>query len=158
MEKLPVMLLNPNAKLPERQTAGSVGYDISACLDNEITIAQGETHKIGSGFAIALEPGYAAFLYARSGLGIKHGIVPANCVGVIDSDYRGEVIVGLKNTSDTPFTVKNGDRIAQMVITKCEIPEVIRCDDLEKTARGAGGFGSTGARDKAEERKGEEVV
>jgi len=143
MEKLPVMLINPNAKLPERQTDGSVGYDISACLDNEVTVAQGETQKIGSGFAIALEPGYAAFIYARSGLGINHGIVPANCVGVIDSDYRGEVIVGLKNTSDTAYTVKNGDRIAQMVIVKCEVPEVIPCDDLEKTARGAGGFGST---------------
>jgi len=143
MEKLPVMLIKPNAKLPERQTVGSVGYDISACLENEVIIAKGETKKIGSGFAIALEPGYAAFLYARSGLGIKHGIVPANCVGVVDSDYRGEVIVGLKNTSDTTYTVKNGDRIAQMVIAKCEIPEVIRCDDLEETQRGAGGFGST---------------
>ena len=143
MEKLPVMLINPNAKLPERQTDGSVGYDISACLDNEVTVAQGETQKIGSGFAIALEPGYAAFIYARSGLGINHGIVPANCVGVIDSDYRGEVIVGLKNTSNTPYTVKNGDRIAQMVITKCAVPEVIPCEDLEETTRGAGGFGST---------------
>ena len=143
MEKLPVMLIKPNAKLPERQTVGSVGYDISACLENEVIIAKGETKKIGSGFAIALEPGYAAFLYARSGLGINHGIVPANCVGVVDSDYRGEVIVGLKNTSETPYTVKNGDRIAQMVIAKCEIPDVILSDDLEETQRGAGGFGST---------------
>jgi len=143
MEKLPVKLIKPNAKLPERQTAGSVGYDISACLDSEVMVAQGETQKIGSGFAIALEPGYAAFIYARSGLGINHGIVPANCVGVIDSDYRGEVIVGLKNTSNTPYTVKNGDRIAQMVITKCAVPEVIPCEDLEETTRGAGGFGST---------------
>ena len=143
MKKLPVMLIKQNAKLPERQTVGSVGYDISAYLENEVIIAKGETKKIGSGFAIALEPGYAAFLYARSGLGINHGIVPANCVGVVDSDYRGEVIVGLKNTSDTPYTVKNGDRIAQMVITKCEIPEVIPSSDLEETLRGAGGFGST---------------
>ena len=143
MEKLPVMLINPNAKLPERQTLGSVGYDISACLDDEVTINKGETRKIGSGFAIALEPGYAAFIYARSGLGIKHGMIPANCVGVIDSDYRGEVIVGLKNTSDTPYTIRNGDRVAQMVITKCELPEILICKDLEETIRGAGGFGST---------------
>ena len=147
MEKLPVKLIKPNAKLPERQTDGSVGYDISACLDNEVTVVQGETKKIGSGFAIALEPGYAAFIYARSGLGINFGIVPANCVGVIDSDYRGEVIVGLKNTSNEIYTVKNGDRIAQMVISKCEMPEVILCDDLEETIRGAGGFGSTGGRE-----------
>ena len=144
MEKLNVMLIKPTAKLPERQTAGSVGYDISACLDGEVTITQGETRKIGSGFAIALEPGYAAFLYARSGLGINHGVIPANCVGVVDSDYRGEVIVGLKNTSDKPYTVKDGDRIAQMVIAKCELPEIVLNENLEETTRGADGFGSTG--------------
>ena len=99
---------------------------------------------IGSGLAIALEPGYAAFIYARSGLGIKHGMIPANCVGVIDSDYRGEIIVGLKNMSDEPFTVNDGDRIAQMVIAKCELPELRLCDDLDETKRGDGGFGSTG--------------
>jgi len=145
MKKLPVMRLKANAILPERKTTGSVGYDISACLDNEIIVAPGETHKIGSGLAIALEPGYAAFIYARSGLGIKQGIIPANCVGVIDSDYRGEVIVGLKNTSNTVFTVRDGDRIAQMVIAKCDLPEILLCDDLEETTRGEGGFGSTGA-------------
>jgi len=104
----------------------------------------GETRMIGSGLVIALEPGYAAFLYARSGLGIKQGIVPANCVGVIDSDYRGEVIVGLKNTSNKQFTVKNQDRIAQMVISKCELPEIEVNQNLEETKRGDGGFGSTG--------------
>ena len=144
MDKLSVMRIKQSAKLPERQTAGSVGYDISACLDSDIVLAPGETQKIGSGIAIALEPGYAAFLYARSGLGINFGVVPANCVGVIDSDYRGEVIVGLKNTSKEPFEVKHADRIAQMVIKKCETPEIILCDDLEKTERGDGGFGSTG--------------
>jgi len=147
MKELPVMLIKSNAKLPERQTAGSVGYDISACLEGDETIEQGEIKKIGSGFAIALEPGYAAFIYARSGLGINHGITPANCVGVIDPDYRGEVIVGLKNASNIPYTVKNGDRIAQMVITKCELPGILLCDDLEETKRGAGGFGSTDMRE-----------
>jgi len=144
MKELQVMRLKPAATLPVRQTAGSVGYDISACLDNEITITPGETHMVGSGLVIALEQGYAAFLYARSGLGIKKGIIPANCVGVIDSDYRGEVIVGLKNTSNVPFTVNNGDRIAQMVIAKCELPEIILCENLDETKRGDGGFGSTG--------------
>ena len=99
---------------------------------------------IGSGFAVALEPGYAAFIYARSGLGIKHGMVPANCVGVIDSDYRGEVIVGLKNTSDAAFTVNGGDRIAQMVIAKYELPEITLNGELDDTPRGGGGFGSSG--------------
>jgi len=144
MEKLPVIRIKPFAVLPERQTSGSVGYDISACLDEDIILAPGETQKIGSGIAIALDPGYAAFIYARSGLGINFGVVPANCVGVIDSDYRGEVIVGLKNTSKEPFEVKHGDRIAQMVVGKCETPEIILCDNLDKTVRGDGGFGSTG--------------
>lgn len=144
MDNLLIKRLKPTAKLPERQTDGSVGYDISACIDNDITIEPGETHKIGSGIAIALSHGNAAFIYARSGLGINHGIIPANCVGVIDSDYRGEIIVGLKNTSTMPFTVKNGDRIAQMIISKCELPEIIICDNLDETARSDGGFGSTG--------------
>jgi len=144
MTKLSIMRVQPTALLPDRKTTGSVGYDISASLDKEVEIEPGQTRKIGSGLAIALEPGYAAFIYARSGLGINHGIIPANCVGVIDSDYRGEIIVGVKNTSDVPFTVKNGDRIAQMVIAKCELPELVICDNLEETVRGDGGFGSTG--------------
>ena len=145
MIKLPIMRIKPNAELPERKTDGSVGYDISACLDRDITIAPGETFKVGTGIVIALEPGYAAFIYARSGLGINKGITPANCVGVIDSDYRGEVIVGLKNASTEDFTVKSGDRIAQMVIAKCELPEIVLCDNLDETSRGDGGFGSTGS-------------
>ena len=146
MNSLPVKLLRANARPPLRETSGSVGFDISACLGGDAVIAPGETKMIGSGFAIALEPGYAAFIYARSGLGIKHGIIPTNCVGVIDSDYRGEVIVGLKNTSDVPFTVSDGDRIAQMVVTKCELPKPVICEELDSTARGDGGFGSTGAK------------
>ena len=144
MKRLHVKLLRPNAALPVRITAGSVGYDIAACLSEEIVINPGETKMIGSGFAIALESGYAAFIYARSGIGMKHGIIPANCVGVIDSDYRGEVMLGLKNTSDKPFTVKDGDRVAQMIIARCELPEPILCQELDETPRGAGGFGSTG--------------
>ena len=145
MEYLHVKLIRPNAKLPARKTAGSVGFDISACLSEAVVIPPGETRMIGSGLAIALETGFAAFIYARSGLGIKHGVIPANCVGVIDSDYRGEVIIGLKNTSDAAFTVSDGDRVAQMVISRCELPEIAVSGDLDETPRGGGGFGSTGS-------------
>ena len=144
MKNLFIKRLNPDAKLPLRQTGGSVGFDVAACLEDDVVIAPGETKMIGSGFAIALESEYAAFIYARSGLGIKHGIIPANCVGVIDSDYRGEIIVGLRNTSSLSFTVRHGDRIAQMVVSRCELPELIECENLDETDRGAGGFGSTG--------------
>ena len=144
MKILQVKLLRPNAKLPVRETLGSVGFDISACLESPVIIDPGETRMIGSGFAIALEFGYAAFIYARSGLGIKNGIVPANCVGVIDSDYRGEVIVALKNTSCKAFTINDGDRVAQMVIAVCQLPEPVLSEELDETPRGSGGFGSTG--------------
>ena len=144
MVHLPIKLIRPNAKMPVRKTTGSVGFDIAACLDEAVVIGPGETHMICSGLAIALQPGYAAFIYARSGLGIKQGIIPANCVGVIDSDYRGEIIVGLRNTSNEPFTISDGDRIAQMVINKCELPELLPCENLDETPRGNSGFGSTG--------------
>jgi len=144
MKNLKIKRVRESARLPEQKTDGSVGYDISACISEEIVIEPGETKIVGSGFAIALESGFAAFIYARSGLGIKSGIIPANCVGVIDSDYRGEILVGLRNTSKEPFVVRDGDRIAQMVICKCELPEIVLCEDLDETVRGAGGFGSTG--------------
>ena len=144
MKHLSVKLLRNGARAPMRETPGSVGFDISACLEDSVTILPGETKMIGSGFAIALDPGYAAFIYARSGLGIKRGIIPANCVGVIDSDYRGEIIVGLRNTSSETFTVNDGERIAQMVISKCELPDIALTDSLDDTTRGSGGFGSTG--------------
>jgi len=145
MDKLKIMRTKPSAQIPQRQTSGSVGYDMSACLEADVTLMPGETKKISSGLAISLDTGYAAFIYARSGLAINHGITKANCVGVIDSDYRGEIIVGLRNNSNEPYTIKNGDRIAQMVITKCELPELVLCDSLDDTTRGAGGLGSTGS-------------
>ena len=144
MKYLRIKLLRTNAKLPARETEGSAGFDIAACLDETVVILPGETRMVGSGFAIALEAGYAAFVYARSGLGIINGMIPANCVGVIDSDYRGEVMVGLKNTSDVSFSISDGDRIAQMVIAKCELPVPALCEELDETQRGGGGFGSTG--------------
>ena len=144
MFHLPIKLMRPNAKMPVRKTTGSIGFDLAACLDAAVVVEPGETRMICSGLAIALQPGYAAFIYARSGLGIKQGIIPANCVGVIDSDYRGEIVVGLKNTSNKPFTISDGDRIAQMVICKCELPELLPSENLDETPRGDGGFGSTG--------------
>jgi len=144
MRELQVQIITPGAKLPERKTDGSAGFDVAACITEEVIITPGETRMIGTGLAVALPPGHAAFIYARSGLGIKHGVIPANYVGVIDSDYREEVVVGLRNTSGMPFTVRNGDRIAQMVISKCELPELVLYDELDDTPRGDGGFGSTG--------------
>lgn len=143
MNTIAIKLLSPCAKIPTRSTPGSVGFDIFACIKEPLTIKPNETSMIRSGFAIALEQGYAAFLYARSGLGAKKGIVLANCVGVIDSDYRGEIIVALKNTSNEPYTIQSNDRIAQMVIAKCELPNLEIAESLDETLRGEGGFGST---------------
>lgn len=143
MNHLPIKLLNSSAKLPTRSTEGSVGYDICACIPEPVTVYPGETRLIGSGVAIALEQGYAAFLYARSGLGVKYGIVPANGVGVIDSDYRGEIMVGIKNTSSADYVIHPGERIAQIVISRCKLPELVVVDALDETGRGSRGFGSS---------------
>ena len=144
MEKLFIKLVRSTAIIPNRSTEGSAGYDLYACLTEQIILSQGETRMIASGVSIALEPGYAAFIYARSGLGLKHGIIPANCVGVIDSDYRGEIIVALHNHGDSAKTVEPGDRIAQMVITPFLTANFIETDELNDTVRGEGGFGSSG--------------
>ena len=144
MSYLKIMLVSKNANLPSMETTGSAGYDLHACLDKSVILNPGETKLIGSGIALAIESGYAGFIYARSGLGIKKGIIPANCVGVIDSDYRGEIKIGLKNTSTEPFAIQHGDRIAQLVITRCETFELLVSDSLDDTMRGNNGFGSTG--------------
>lgn len=145
MPILRVKKLHPQAVLPSRATQGSAGYDLSACLAQPVTIAPGRTEKIPTGLAIDLgTPDRAAFIFARSGLGIKHGIVPANCVGVIDSDYRGEILVGLTNHSGESYTVAPGERVAQMVILPVLTPEIQEAEALEESDRGAGGFGSTG--------------
>ena len=140
-----VKRMRPGAALPQRATSGSAGYDLRACLEEEVTILPGQTVTIPTGLAIDLgSPDRAAFIFARSGLGIKHGVVPGNCVGVIDSDYRGEILVGLHNHSDTPYTIAPGDRIAQMILLPVLTPAVEEVDALEDSDRGAGGFGSTG--------------
>ncbi|MDR0857542.1 MAG: dUTP diphosphatase [Oscillospiraceae bacterium] len=144
MNELRIKLLRESSKPPSRATPGSAGFDLFADLPVDVVIEPGETKLIPCGFSMALEPGFAAFLYARSSLGIRFGIIPANCVGVIDSDYRGEIGAGLRNTSEMPYLVKPGSRIAQMVIASCETPKLVLCPELDETERGSGGFGSSG--------------
>ena len=130
---------------PGRATEGSAGMDLCACIEEDRIIAPRQLVKIPTGIAIALPgPEYVALVYARSGLGIKHGVSLSNGVGVIDSDYRGEIMVGLTNLSDKLYTIHPGDRIAQLVVTPVVLPELERVEALDETGRGTGGFGSTG--------------
>ena len=131
--------------LPTFATDGAAAMDLCACIDAPVTIPAGARTVIPSGIAIALpSPDYVALLFSRSGMGIKSGISLSNSVGVIDSDYRGEIGVGLHNTSDADYTVHPGDRIAQLMITPVIRPTVTLVDELPSSERGAGGFGSTG--------------
>ena len=121
---------------------GAAAMDLHACVDQAVTIPSGGRAVIPTGIAIALpSAGYVALVFARSGLGIKHGIAPANCVGVIDSDYRGEIRVGLTNLSDIPYNIQPGDRIAQLMVVPVARAAVLELEELPDTARGAGGFG-----------------
>ena len=142
---LKIKKLRKDAKLPTRGTEGSAGMDLYACIDESVNINPRELKIIPTGIAIALpDNSCVAYLYARSGLGVKHGICLSNGVGVIDSDYRGEVCVGLCNVSDEPYTISSGERVAQMVISPVIIPDLVETDTLDDTERGSGGFGSTG--------------
>lgn len=133
------------ASLPKQATPYSAGMDLTACLDAPVTIAAGQRALIPTGLKAApAQNDVALLLYARSGLAIKHGITMANCVGVIDADYRGEICVPLINVSDTPFTIEHGMRIAQLVVTPVITPECELANTLPDTQRGTGGFGSTG--------------
>lgn len=131
--------------MPVRATPGSAGVDLCACIDEPITLAGGETALIPTGIAIALPSAqYGAFVFARSGIAVKHGIGLLNSVGVIDSDYRGEIMVGVINQIKNEYTIQPGERIAQLVIMPvCPLP-VEQTSDLDDTVRGGGGFGSTG--------------
>ncbi len=131
--------------LPYYATPGSAAMDLHACVDESITIPVGGRRMIPTGLAIALpSPDYVALVLARSGLGVKHGVTPANCVGVIDSDYRGEIFVCLQNSGESDFTIQPGDRIAQLMITPVVQASIQMVDELDGTQRGSGGFGSTG--------------
>jgi dUTP pyrophosphatase len=144
MSSLKIKKLNEKAVIPERATPGSAGMDLYAVLDEPITLKQGETALIPTGIAIALESANeVALIFPRSGLSIKHGIGLLNSVGVIDSDYRGEIKVGVINQIDKEYTIEPNERIAQMVIMPVSLPEIIEVNELDETQRGTGGFGST---------------
>ena len=145
METLKIRKVRDGAVIPKRATEGSAGMDLYACIDAPVTVNPHECVKFPTGIAIALpSAGYGAFIFARSGLSVNHGLAPANCVGVVDSDYRGEVMVGLVNQFSEPYTVEPGERIAQMVIMPVSMMAVEECTSLDDTDRGAGGFGSSG--------------
>ncbi len=138
--------LNSQAVIPTYGTEFSAGADLYACMDETVTFKPGETRLIKTGLAMEIPVGYAGLIYARSGLATKKGLAPANKVGVIDADYRGEIMVALHNHSTVETTVEPGERIAQMVIAPFLAANFISADELNDTTRGTGGFGSTGTK------------
>ena len=145
--RINIKRIRDDAVIPTRGSEKAAGYDLYACgLSEPTAIHPAATVKIGTGWAMEIPDGYCGLLYARSGLATKQGLRPANCVGVIDSDYRGEIAVGIHNDSNFIRTIENGDRIAQIVITPYLNVEFNEVDVLSDTARGEGGFGSTGVR------------
>lgn len=147
MEYLKIKKLKENAVIPKRATSGSAGVDLYACIDKPITVKSGDLVKIPTGIAIELpNENMAAFVFARSGLGIKHGIAPSNAVGVVDSDYRGEICVGLTNHGTEPFIVEPQTRIAQLIVIPVLPLPILEVNDLSDTERGQNGFGSSGSK------------
>ena len=142
--KIQIKKLNENAVIPTRGSEQAAGYDLYAATEEPITIKPHETVKVGTGLAIAVPDGYFGAIFARSGLAAKQGLRPANCVGVADSDYRGEYIVALHNDTDVERTIEPKERIAQLVVMPYLAVEFDEVDELSETARGEGGFGSTG--------------
>ena len=144
MNPIHVKILRSGAKLPTYGTAGAAGADLYACIDAPVTVRPGETVFIPTGIALEVPQGCAGLVYARSGLACKRGLAPANKVGVIDSDYRGEWLIYLYNQASEPRVINPGDRVAQLVLLPVLTPTVVEADSLDETDRGAGGFGSTG--------------
>ena len=144
MEPIKVKRIRDKAILPTFGSSGAAGADLYACLDQDITVAPGETAFIPTGLSMMIPVGTAGLIYARSGMACKRGLAPANKVGVIDSDYRGEFIVVLHNHGSQPQKVSHGERIAQLVITPVFTPGFLEVEELNDTLRGSGGFGSTG--------------
>lgn len=143
--ELKIKLLSPKAVMPKYATPGSAAMDLSACMDEAVTLAPGQRALIPTGIAISLpSPQYVALVFVRSSMGIKYGIGLSNGVGVIDSDYRGEIRVGLTNLSDVPYTVQPGDRVAQLAVMPVAQVQPVQVEELDETDRGVGGFGSTG--------------
>lgn len=146
MDSLKIKKVRDNAIIPKRATQGSAGVDLYACIDEPITVASGDLVKIPTGIAIELpNENVAGFVFARSGLGINYGICPSNAVGVVDSDYRGEVCVGLTNHSNEPFVIEPQTRIAQLIIMPVLPLPIVEVEDLTDTQRGEKGFGSSGS-------------
>ena len=146
MEEIKIVKCRKNAQIPTQATDGSAGYDLYACLDKDLEIKFGDLIKIPTGISIEIPRNdLAAFIFARSGLGIKNGIMPSNGVGVIDSDYRGEIQIGLCKVSNSdPYIIKNGDRVAQLVIIPVSHCSFRLVDKLSESSRGINGLGSTG--------------
>lgn len=141
---LKIYRMEHNKFVPEYKTAGAAGMDLCAAISEPITLKPLERYLVPTGLKIELEHGYEAQIRPRSGLSIKHGISLINCVGTVDEDYRGEVCVGLVNLSNNDYTIQPDERIAQMVIAKVEQAKIEVVTELSETARGEGGFGSTG--------------
>ena len=144
MNAVRVKILKEGARLPAYGSAQAAGADLYACLTEAVTVAPGETAFIPTGIALEVPLGCAGLIYARSGMACKRGLAPANKVGVVDSDYRGEIIVALHNHGTSAQTVENGERVAQFVITPVLTPAYEVAKDLSDTERNQGGFGSTG--------------
>ena len=143
--QLKVKRTDPRVQLPGRATAGSAGMDLRALLEEPLTLEPGGRASVPTGIAIGLpSPETVGLVFARSGLAIKHGLALSNGVGVIDSDYTGEIRVGLVNLSDTAYTIQPDERIAQLVVMPVCLPDILEVEELDQTDRGAGGFGSTG--------------
>lgn len=146
MNSIPVKILREGAKLPTYGSAEAAGADLYACLEENVTIRPGETAFIPTGFAMAVPKGCAGLIYARSGMACKRDLAPANKVGVIDSDYRGEIMVALHNHGEAAQEIMSGERIAQLVLTPYVTAEYQEVSELSATVRGEGGFGSTGTK------------
>lgn len=144
--RVEVKKLSETAILPLRGSSQAAGYDLHADISEKLVIRPGETVKVETGLAFALPEGYFGGIFARSGLSAKKGLRPANCTGVVDSDYRGPVIVALHNDSKTEQVIEPGERIAQMILLPYLTAEFEEVENLDETARGEGGFGSTGTR------------
>lgn len=141
-----IKLLNETAKIPTRGSEYAAGYDMYACGDGDYIIEPGDTVMVSTGIAAEIPTGCFGALFARSGLATKKGLRPANCVGVIDSDYRGEIMVAMYNDSDKQRVIEPGERIAQLVFLPYESFDINVVDELDDTQRGSGGFGSTGVK------------
>jgi len=141
-----IVKLQQNAHIPTYGSADAAGADLYACIDEAVTIQPSQTVLIPTGLSMEIEQGFAGFIYARSGLATKRGLAPANKVGVIDSDYRGQVMVSLHNHTEQPQTVEPGERVAQMVFAPVYQAQFCEVDALQETERGTGGFGSTGTK------------